>query len=275
MREAILIAAIAGICAALATGCSGERWSILDPLDAPDAGFALDAASAPSCGPNESESIPVEQTAPLLGPGHAGRWSALLSGEEAGKFPSDRLLLTLSTTDARLRFEAGSPLPALLDGRGGYLCHAPGASSCATESGFLPAFEYQLSGVAARGSILSFLVLLEQPWNEWCELQAPVRQDIVGCDPFYDVEAAYGEVRWADPCGVRRGDEWSDIDCDRLATLERHACVCGADGCRGAARALELNLRLVAPDVLEGALWFAADHAQVLHFDRQVSAGPP
>jgi hypothetical protein len=36
---------------------------------------------------------------------------------------------------------------------------------------------------------------------------------------------------------------------------------------------VEVNLRLVAPDELEGALWFAADHAQVLHFERQSTSG--
>jgi hypothetical protein len=275
MRDATVTAAVAGMCAALATGCSAERWAIVTPLETPDAGLGPDAASAPGCGPYETETSSREQSAPLLGPGHAGSWSALLTGDEAGKFPSDRLLLSLSPTDARLHFAAGGPLPALRDGRSGYLCHAPGPGTCASESGFVAAFEYPLAGVRARDSILSFQLSLEQPWDEWCRLQAPVAQDLVGCDPFYDVEAAYTEASWGDPCAVRRGDEWFDIDCDRLATVERHACVCSADSCRGAARALEVNLRLVGPDVLEGALWFAADRAQVLHFERQASAGAP
>jgi len=271
MLEARRSVVAAGLCAVLAASCNGERLVIGDPLPTPDAGFELDAAGAPSCAAVPGEGIPVAQGAPLLGPGHAGRWLAVLSGEEAGKFPSDRLQLDLSATDARLHFEAISPLPPLLDGRGGYLCRAPGASTCASESGFVPAFDYPLSSVTARGTILSSRMFLEQPWNEWCQLQAPVEQDTPGCDPSYGVEAPYSDVRWGEPCAVRRADEWFDLDCDRLATLERHACVCNADGCRGAARALELNLRLVAPDALEGALWFAADRAQVLHFERQAS----
>jgi hypothetical protein len=73
---------------------------------------------------------------------------------------------------------------------------------------------------------------------------------------------------------VRRGDEWIEIDCDRLATLERHACVCSAAGCRATARLQQVNLRLVAPDALDGALWFEADHAQVLHFERERAGAP-
>jgi hypothetical protein len=269
------VAAAASLCATLAASCGGERWVISEAFETPDAALGLDAAGATSCTAQPIEGIPREPSTPLLGPGHAGRWLALLSGEEAGKFPSDRLLLSLSETGARLRLEASSPLPPLLDGRGGYLCHAPGASTCASESGFVPGFEYPLSGVRARGSIVSFRVFLEQPWDEWCQLQAPLEQDPAGCDPRYAVEAPYSDVRWGEPCAARRGEDWFDLDCDRLATLEHHACVCSADGCRGADRALQLNLRLVAPDTLAGALWFAPDRAQVLHFERQPSTGTP
>jgi hypothetical protein len=142
-----------------------------------------------------------------------------------------------------------------------------------TASGFVPAFEYTPWQVRARGSILSFELYIEQPWNEWCRQQAPVERAIAGCALGYDVEAPYSDVRWGDTCSVQRAGEWGEIDCDRLATVERHPCMCGADGCRASARRLEVSLRLVAPDVLEGALWFAADRAQVLHFERQSAPG--
>jgi hypothetical protein len=139
----------------------------------------------------------------------------------------------------------------------------------------VPAFGYTLADVAARGSILSFRVFLEQPWDAWCALQPPVLQEIPGCDPSYDIELAYSDVSWGDGCAVWRVDRWFEIDCDRLATVERHACVCSEAGCRAAARALEVNLRLVAADALDGALWFAADHAQVVHFERQPEPSAP
>jgi len=275
MQQATWVAVRVGVSAAVAFACSAEHLVISEPLErAADAGSAADAAAL-QCGQRASEGSPLDTSSLALGPGHAGRWLARLAGEEARKFPSALLELTLGPARAQLSFDTATPLPMLFDARGGYLCRAPSASSCATPSGFVPAFAYTLAAVAARDSILGFRVFLEQPWNEWCKLQAPVLQEIPGCDPFYDVEAAYSDVSWGETCAVLRGDEWFGIDCDRLATVERHPCVCTDAGCRAAARTLEVNLRLVAADALDGALWFAADHAQVLHFERQSEPSAP
>ena len=257
------------IAAALTGACSGERWVIGEPPDGLDAGLTLDASTAALCGEIASEGMPLASPLPALSAGQAGSWAARLSGDEAGKFPSQLLELELGADAAHLHFETGSPAPALLDPHGGYLCHAPGASTCVTASGFVPAFDYTPWQVTARGSILSFQLYLEQPWNDWCRAQAPVERAIAGCAFAYDVEPPYNDVRWADTCSVLRGADWVDIDCDRLATVERHPCMCDADGRRASARMVEVNLRLAAADTLEGALWFAADHAQVLHFERQ------
>lgn len=276
MAEATLLVARVGVSAALALACSAERMVVSEPLElGADAGPASDAGPRPLCGPNASEGIPLEQSSPALGPGHAGRWLARILGDEASQFPSALLQLALDPVGAQLRFETSVSLPALTDARGGYLCRAPSASTCASASGFVPAFGYTLADVAARDSILSFRVFLEQPWNDWCVRQTPVIQEIPGCDPVYDVEAAYADRLWGDTCAVLRGDEWLDIDCDRLATVERHACACTEAGCRAAARALEVNLRLVADDALDGALWFSGDHAQALHFERQSELRAP
>lgn len=264
-----------GISAALAVACGGERWVIGEPPDGPDAGLALDASAAALCGEIATEGMPLQSPLPTLSTGQAGSWAARLIGDEAGKFPSQLLQLELRPAGAHLHFETGSPAPALLDPRGGYLCHAPGASTCVTTSGFVAAFDYTPWQVTARGSILSFLLYLEQPWNDWCQQQTPVERAIDGCALGYDVEPSYSDTRWGETCSVLRGLDWVEIDCDRLATVERHPCMCNAEGCRASARMVEVNLRLVAPDALEGALWFAADHAQVLQFERQstVSGG--
>lgn len=262
-----------GIAAALASACSGGRWVIGTELDEADAGLAFDASTAALCGEKTTEGMPLASPLPVLSAGQAGSWEARLSGDEAGKFPSQVLQLELGANAAHLHFETGSPAPVLLDARGGYLCHAPGASTCVTESGFVPAFDYTPWQVTARGSISSFLLYLEQPWNDWCRQQAPVERAIAGCALGYDVEPSYTDARWGDTCSVLRGPDRVEIDCDRLATVERHACVCNADGCRASARRVEMSLRLVAPDALEGALWFAADQAQVLHFERQSAPG--
>jgi hypothetical protein len=258
-----------GLAAALTSACSGGRWVIGTELDPADAGLAFDASAAALCGEIATESLPLASPLPALSAGQAGFWAARLSGDEAAKFPSQLLQLELGANAAHLHFETGSAAPALLDPRGGYLCHAPGARTCATESGFVPAVDYTPWQVTARGSIVSFLLYLEQPWNDWCRQQAPVERSIAGCALGYDVEPSYTDARWGDTCSVLRGPERVEIDCDRLATVERHPCRCNADGCRASARRVELSLRLVAPDALEGALWFAADQAQVLHFERQ------
>jgi hypothetical protein len=244
-----------------------------EPPAQPDAGLALDASAAALCGEIATEGMPLESPLPSLSAGQAGSWAAQLSGDEADKFPSKLLLLELGANGARLHFETGGPVPALLDARGGYLCHAPGAETCVTESGFVGAFDYTPWQVTARGSISSFRLYLEQPWDDWCRQQVPVERTIAGCALGYDVEPSYSDTRWGDTCSVLRGPDWVDIDCDRLATVERHPCMCNADGCRASARMVEVNLRLVAPDTLEGALWFAADHAQVLQFERRPVSG--
>jgi hypothetical protein len=258
-----------GIAAALSGACGGERWVIGEPPIEPDAGLALDPSATAVCGEIATEGMPLASPLPALSAGQAGTWAARLSGDEAGKFPSQLLELELGPSSAHLHFETGSSAPALLDPRSGYLCHAPGASTCVTASGFVPAFDYTPWQVRARGSILSFQLYLEQPWNDWCRQQVPVERSIAGCALSYDVEAPYSDVSWGDTCSVRRGPDRVDIDCDRLATVERHPCMCSADGCRASARMVEVSLRLVAPDALDGALWFAGDHAQVLHFERQ------
>jgi hypothetical protein len=276
MREDTLLVARVGVSAALALACSAERMVISESLEfGADAGGVADAGVTPLCGQSASEGIPLEPSSPVLGKGHAGRWAAQISGDEASQFPAALLQLALDPERAQLRFETSIALPTLTDARGGYLCRAPSTSTCATASGFVPAFAYTLADVAARDSILSFRVFLEQPWNEWCTLQPPVIQEIPGCDPFYDVEAAYSDHLWGDTCSVLRAGEWFDIDCDRLATVEWHACVCSESGCRAAARALEVNLRLVGADALDGALWFSGDHAQALHFERQPDPAVP
>ena len=140
--------------------------------------------------------------------------------------------------------------------------------SCASPAGFVAGFDYRLVEPSSRGSIASFALFLDEPWDAWCRLQAPVEIVQPGCAPRHAVERPYDEARWADGCAVRRGEEWTPLPCDRLATVEREACACTAEGCRARARLQPVNLRMVGPDSLEGALWFSADRAQILQFSR-------
>ena len=267
-RSAVVLALVA------LSACRGDRWVIGTPLDEPgDAGLALDAAALPRCGATDGEPEP-EPGGTLPSADQVGRWRAQVTGEEATKFSSLGLELTLAADGVgRLRFEsARTPEPAL-DGARGYLCSAPSAATCAPASGFVPGFTYTLPHVWARGGILSFRSLLDEPWEGWCALQTPLEQTVSGCPAQYGIEPAYVSVSWGEACAVLRADGWFDIDCGRLATVERRPCSCTALGCRAASnRVLDAHLRLVAPGVLEGALWFERERALVVQFERIADA---
>jgi len=254
--------------------CQHERWVVGTPLQEPaDAGLALDGAAVILCPAPDGEPEPEPEGA-LPGTDHLGRWSAQLTGEEAAKFAAPRFDLTLAADGmGRLRLESASPPAAALDGAHGYLCSPPSATTCTTPSGFVPGFEYALARVSARDSILSFRALLDQPWDGWCALQTPVEEIVPGCDPRYDIEPSYLLASWGETCSVMRGNGWNEIDCNRLATVERRPCACTAQACRAArGRRLDAHLRLVAPGVLEGALWFDGDSALVVQFERIADA---
>jgi hypothetical protein len=195
-------------------------------------------------------------------------------GEEAAKFSAPQLEIELAADGTgTLHFESPrAPAPAR-DGAGGYLCSAPSAATCTPSSGFVPGFEYALARVSARDSILSFRALLDEPWDGWCALQTPLEQTVPGCPVHYDIEPVYVDASWGETCSVLRAEGRVEIDCDRLATVERRPCSCTALGCRAArSRQLDAHLRLVAPGVLEGALWFDRDRALVLQFERVADA---
>ena len=254
--------------------CQRERWVIGTPLGEPaDAGLGLDAAAVVLCPAPDGEPEPEPEGRPP-GADHRGRWRAQLTGEEAAKFAAPRIDLLLAANGVgRLLLEGASAPATALDAAHGYLCSAPSATTCTTPSGFVPGFEYALARVSARDSILSFRALLDQPWDAWCALQTPVEETVPGCDPYYDIEPSYLFASWGEACSVRRGNEWNEIDCSRLATVERRPCACTAQTCRAArGRRLDAHLRLVAPGVLEGALWFDGDSALALQFERIADA---
>ncbi len=253
---------------ALLLGCGGERWVIGDRDNAgADAGAAADAGVGTSCASPVPEGIAALSAPPALAPQHLGSWLATLRGGEADSFPSPLIALRLASGAATLRFESGADVPALLDPRAGYLC-ASSVESCASAAGFVAGFDYRLVEVRSHGSALGFALYPDEPWREWCEQQVPSLIQSPGCEPRYDVEPGYDEARWGESCAVRRAGEWQDIACERLATVERGVCTCSAQGCRARARAQPAHVRLVAPDSLEGALWFSADRAQGLLFQR-------
>lgn len=248
--------------------CSGERWVIGEVEDAgPDAAVTQDAAVNAGCSGAAPESIPLVSAAASLGDQHLGRWLATLAGVEADAFPAVRVQLQLARDTARLRFDSGSPVPPLVDPAAGYLCTSS-VESCASAAGFVAGFDYRLVEPSSRGSVLSFGLFLDEPWDDWCRQQTPVERSQPGCESRYDVERAYDEVTRIDGCAVRRGADWTPIACDRLATVERQVCACTADGCRARARQQPVFLRLVEPGSLEGALWFTAERAQKLRFTR-------
>lgn len=258
----------AAVALVLLQACGSERLVIGEaPGDAgPAAALELDAAATLSC-PEEAAAIPASSVPPALLGSHLGSWLATLVGAEAAAFPSARVQLRLVPDAPTLRFESGTPVPPLLDPAAGYLCTSS-VESCASAAGFVSGFDYRLAEPRSRGSILSFELFLDEPWDAWCRGQTPVERTRPGCEPSYGVERAYDEARWGDGCAVRRGDEWTDMPCDRLATVERQVCACGPASCRASARVQPVHLRLLDARSLEGALWFSAERAQALLFSR-------
>lgn len=246
--------------------CSGERWVVGEATDAgADAAVAVDLGASPSCTEQAQEGIPPLSPPPALSAAHLGRWLATLGGSEAAAFPAPVVALRLEGAAASLRFEDGSSVPPVLDPAAGYLC-STSVPSCTSEAGFVAGFDYRLAELRSRGSILTFSLFLDEPWDAWCRLQTPVERTQPGCEPRYDIERPYDEIRWVEGCAVRRGEEWTAIACDRLATVARGVCACTAEGCVARARLQPVSVQLVAPGRLEGALWFGADRAQPLFF---------
>lgn len=257
---------------AASLGCEGAHWLLGEPLSAPEDGGSdagADAASTHGCDdPGPASAVNAGPTTPLAA-SQIGHFISSVDGLEASAFPSDQVSLELSESSGQLRFEGRAPLPALNGGSGGYLCGASGPRTCSSASGFVASFDYTLQSLSARGSVLSFQLQLDQPWAAWCELQTPVLEPRAGCAPRYAVEAEYDDPEFGDSCSVRRDGASEPIDCVRLATLERQPCACSERQCAASAqRSLEVSLRQVSPDRLEGALWFDTARALVVHFDR-------
>jgi hypothetical protein len=255
-------------------GCKGEPWLLGEPSSAArDAGLdaGADAASASACPASASPSDAADAgVRGELSLGQLGRWQADITGTEAQAFPASSIALEiLADRIGSLQLESTLALPTLVDGTGGYLCSAPGPSTCTSASGFIAGFDYSLLLLSARDSILSFRVDIDQPWQAWCELQVPIVQPRAGCMPRYGVEAPYSAAASGETCSVTRASGPEAIDCARLATVERNPCACTRERCEfSRERGLTVNLRLVSPDRLEGALWFDSEHALVLRFAR-------
>lgn len=257
-----------------ALGCRGEPWLLGEPTSAAnDAGLdtGADAASSSDCQPSASSNDAADAGIDgELSPGQLGRWQAAITGKEAQAFPSSSIALEILTDrTGHLQLESALSPPPLADGAGGYLCTALGPSTCTSASGFIAGFDYSLLLLSARGSILSFRVDIDQPWQAWCELQSPVVQPRAGCAPRYGVEAPYDTASSGETCSVTRANGPEAIDCARLSTVERNPCACTREHCEfSRERGLTVNLRLVTLDRLEGALWFDSEHALALHFVR-------
>ena len=145
----------------------------------------------------------------------------------------------------------------------GYLCDGSVSGGiCGTPSGFVGGFEYELQGVAARGRVLSFVVLDADPWARWCELQTPVERADASqpCGFSWDIVPLSME-RWA-ATGCEQVDAAGNaepIDCSLMYALER--CKCAFDGCFASFYSgIEVGLNLSSDaQELSGSLWFKSN----------------
>lgn len=248
--------------------CTSELWEVGETATLPAEARADGGRPEAGLGcPTSSPRLTPEPPGPLA-PQHLGTWAAPIEGAEANKFPSSRVELEIGENRRRLAFPTTDALPAATDPASGYLCSDPNHGGCATTSDFVGGFDYTLHSLVSEGSLLRFSVALNEPWDSWCQLQSPIEQPSApGCASRYSVEAAYDATRLVDPCAVQRSERWVNMDCARLATVERRPCQCDAESCRSSLEPrLGIGVRLLEDGALEGAIWFDGDHALALRF---------
>ncbi len=194
---------------------------------------------------------------------HRGVWTG--EPRRGSDFPAGALTLEVNPEGSRIGFFAFESPATPSSGQAGYLCSLGGAPNCASPSGWLPGFRYSALEAQSRGDILTFSVLLDEPWQAWCALQRPTSvPSSEACTGDFSIEPPFDDrsVLPTGECRVSRLGQLSEIDCGRLATVLRAPCDCSARQCWASARnPVRIALTLSDTDVLSGALWYEGNQA--------------
>jgi hypothetical protein len=139
--------------------------------------------------------------------------------------------------------DAGAPpLPSSADDP--FLCRGSASIGCRETAEIVPGFVYTLGRASFDGGEsprLSADLWRSEPWEPWCELQAPRRipgecfapgdacLGPPGCDTF-EVGPEPSRIDLAE-CRVAEGDGATPVACDWLAAVSDAPCACAEGGC--------------------------------------------
>jgi hypothetical protein len=147
------------------------------------------------------------------------------------------------------------PLPSSADDP--FLCRGSASVGCRETAEIVPGFVYTLGRATVdAGQSPSFAADLwrSEPWEPWCQLQAPRRipgecfapgdacLGPPGCDTF-EVGPEPSRIDLAE-CRVAEGDAVTPVACDWLAAVSDAPCACAEGGCVAQGRALRFVFSL-------------------------------
>ncbi|HTV18087.1 MAG TPA: hypothetical protein VMG12_05435 [Polyangiaceae bacterium] len=256
-----------GACAALALclACQGDDWIIAGELPEDD-GSSSDPGTPefvndPSGCPSAAERL-AEREAAVAASSVAAQFVGRWEGEPqlVGGFPSSELALTIGADATGVLSFSPGPIMGEPEADDAYLCGMFGTDRvvCGSDSGFVSGYSYRLQGIVTRGNVLSFSIVMADPWSDWCALQQPIRREdsSEACGFSFDVLPA-AEPRFSEQGCVLVGmDGPEEIDCPLLYALDH--CDCGSDACFASfARRVEVGVALTSDEAsLRGSLWY-------------------
>jgi hypothetical protein len=256
---------------ALCVACQGPDWVIASEradgggTNEPPGGPPTNYTIHPEC-PTARELLAARADlygSPDLDPRHAGTWSGSLGGSAQGGFPSAQVELSLDASGVGHLTFLEVALPEADDPDSGYLCSVnTDGVACGTASGFVGGFSYPLERVTSRGDVLSFVIVQNDPWGDWCALH-PVQRwpdETLECGFGFGVSPLGTDTETSAGCAhVSSDGSTTPLDCALMYAL-RH-CECAADACFSSFESgIDVGLELGANgDSLHGSLWYSGD----------------
>jgi hypothetical protein len=261
----LLLALVASV-----VGCRGDDWVIAsERSDGVTADGSPDDPSStygvrPIC-PTARELLAERADRyglPDVDARHAGFWSGALSGSAVRGFPSARVELSIDASGAGHLSFAGVVLPEAEDPASGYLCTASvEGGMCGTTSGFVGGFAYPLESVTSRGNVLSFVIVENDPWGDWCSMQPALSwpDETRECGFDFGVTSGRDSETSAGCARIGADGATTPLDCALMYTL-RH-CRCGMDACFASFdTGIDVGLELSEDgNSLHGSMWYSGD----------------
>jgi hypothetical protein len=204
-------------------------------------------------------SSPLDELAPI-----AGAWRGQVAQridyygyrQTLAELPVGAVTLSVDAEGgASIAFAVGAddagapPLPSSADDP--FLCRGSASVGCRETAEIVPGFVYTLGRATFDGGQnprFAADLWRSEPWEPWCQLQAPRRMPgecfapgdaclgPPGCDSF-DVGPEPSRIDLAE-CRVAEGDGAIPVACDWLAAVSDAPCACAEGGCVAQGRVL-------------------------------------